>query len=149
MTPCFNKRELIVAMLSVTYVNSDHRQGKKVFMTGFPNTKINDIGSDRTDNSKGEDEEKFFVEKVIKMHVNKQGKEEFLVKWVGYPLSQATWEPFENLSGEEACEYLVIFYLYNQTTCTPKNLANFFFKDEEAMAMKEGKSNTTTSHVNL
>ena len=45
---------------------------------------------------------------VIKMRVNKKGKEEFLVKWVGYPLNEATWEPFENLSGEEACEYLVI-----------------------------------------
>ncbi len=104
-------------------------------MTGFPNRKINDIGSDRTDNSKGEDEEKFFLEKVIKMHINKKGKEEFLVKWVGYPLSQATWEPFEHLSGEEACEYLVIFYSYNKTPCLPKNLANFFIKDEEAMAI--------------
>ncbi len=41
------------------------------------------------------------------MQVSKKGKEEFLVKWAGYPLSQATWEPFENLSGEEACEYPV------------------------------------------
>ena len=118
-------------------------------MTGFPNRKINDAGSDRTDNSKGEDEEKFLVEKVIKMHVNKKGKEEFLVKWVGYPLSQATWEPLKIFLGEEACEYLVIFYSYNQTPCLPNTLVNFFFKDEEAMAMKEGKSNTTTSQVNL
>ncbi len=47
--------------------------------------------------------------KVIKMSVNKEGREEFLVKWVGYPLSEAAWEPFENLSGEEAREYQVIF----------------------------------------
>ncbi len=47
----------------------------------------------------------FFVEKVINMQVSKKGKEEFLVKWAGYPLSQATWEPFENLSREEACKY--------------------------------------------
>ena len=51
------------------------------------------------------------------MHVNKKGKEEFLAKWVGYPLSEATWEPFENLSGEEACDHLVILYSYNQTLC--------------------------------
>ena len=38
------------------------------------------------------------------MHVNKKGKEEFLGKWVGYLLSQATWELFEKFSGEEACE---------------------------------------------
>ena len=49
------------------------------------------------------------------MCVNKTGKEQFLVKWVGYPLNEATWEPFKNLSGEEACEYLVILYSYNQT----------------------------------
>ena len=42
------------------------------------NRKRNDKGSDRTDNSKGEDEEKSFVEKVIKMRMSKNGKEEFL-----------------------------------------------------------------------
>jgi len=89
---------------------------RQAFMKEFSDRKRNDIG-DRTDDIKGEDEENFFVEKVIKMRVNKRGKEEFLVKWVGYPLSEATWEPFENLSGEEACKYLVILYSYNQTLC--------------------------------
>ena len=42
------------------------------------------------------------------MHV-KVGREEFPVKWIDYTLSEATWEPFENLSGQEACEYLDIF----------------------------------------
>ena len=41
--------------------------------------------------------------------LTKRGGEEFLVKWVGYPLSEATWEPFDNLSGEEAREYQLIF----------------------------------------
>ncbi len=62
-------------------------------MKGLPDRKINDIESDRTDNSKVR-QEKFFVKKVIKMHVNKKGREEFLVKWVVYPLSETTWEPF-------------------------------------------------------
>jgi hypothetical protein len=74
---------------------------RKAFMKGLPDRKRDDLVSDRTDDIKGENEEKFFVEKVIRMHVNKKGKEEFLVKWVGYPLSQATWEPFDNLSGEK------------------------------------------------
>ena len=43
------------------------------------------------------------------MSVNKKGKEEFLAEGVGDPLSQAAWEPFENHSSEEACEYLDIF----------------------------------------
>jgi hypothetical protein len=92
---------------------------RQAFMKEFSDRKRNDIGSDRTDDIKGEDEENFFVERVIKMRVNKKGKEEFLVKWVGYPLNEATWEPFENLSGEEA------WYSYNQTTCPPKKSVLF------------------------
>jgi hypothetical protein len=121
---------------------------RQAFMKEFSDRKRNDIGSDRTDDIKGEDEEKFFVEKVIKMHVNKRGKEEFLVKWVGYPLSEATWEPFENLSGEEACEYLVILYSYNQDTLSTSLIwLTFLLKDEEAMALKGGKRSTNTSQV--
>ncbi len=63
----------------------------------------------QTADIKGEDHGEFYVKKVIKMCVNKEGRKEILVKWVGYPLSEATWEPFENLSGEEAREYQVIF----------------------------------------
>ncbi len=63
---------------------------------------------EQTADTKGGEDGEFYVEKVIKMRVNKVGMEEFLVKWAGYPLSEATWEPFENLSGEEACEYSVI-----------------------------------------
>ena len=59
------------------------------------------------------------------MCINKNGKEEFLVKWVGYTLSQATWGPFEILSGEEACEYLVIFIHTFRYLVYIKNLANF------------------------
>lgn len=104
-------------ILSVTYELVITDEERQAFMKEFSDRKRNDIGSDRTDDIKGEDEENFFVERVVKMRVNKKGKEEFLVKWVGYPLSEATWEPFENLSGEEACEYLVMLNSYNQTPC--------------------------------
>ncbi len=60
--------------------------------------------SEQTADIEGDNDEKFFVEKVIKMHVNKKGREEFLVKWAG-PLSEATWEPLENLTGKEACKH--------------------------------------------
>lgn len=79
---------------------------RKAFMKDFPDMKSNALATEATDNINQEEQENFFdVEKVIKMRVSKKGKEEFLVKWTGYPLSQATWEPFENLSGEEACKY--------------------------------------------
>ena len=66
------------------------------------------MSPEQTADTKGEEDGEFFVEKVIKMRVNKVGMEEFLVQWAGYPLSEATWEPFEHLSGEEAREYSVI-----------------------------------------
>ena len=62
--------------------------------------------SERTVNHK--EEENFFVEKVLKMHLNIKGEEEFLVKWLGYRLSKATWELFDHLSGVEACKYLFV-----------------------------------------
>lgn len=38
------------------------------------------------------------VEKIVATRVNKQGKNEYLVKWVGYDATQNTWEPEKNLS---------------------------------------------------
>ena len=38
---------------------------------------------EQTADIKGEDNGGFYVEKVIKMHVNKEGREEFLVNWLG------------------------------------------------------------------
>jgi hypothetical protein len=52
---------------------------RKAFMKGFHDRKSHDLVSDRTDDIKGEDEEKFFVEKEIKMRVNKEEEEDFLV----------------------------------------------------------------------
>ena len=69
---------------------------------------MNRMETDKPDDIKRGSDREYFVEKVIKMRV-KEGREEFLVKWIDYPLSEATWEPFENLSGQEACEYLDIF----------------------------------------
>ena len=71
---------------------------------------MNRLETDKADDIKRGSDGEYYVEKVIKMRV-KEGREEFLVKWIDYPLSEATWEPFENLSGQEACEYLDIFLL--------------------------------------
>ena len=69
---------------------------------------MNRMETDKPDDIKRGSDGEYYVEKVIKMRV-KEGREEFLVKWIDYPLSEATWEPFENLSVQEACEYLDIF----------------------------------------
>ena len=55
---------------------------------------INRMETDKPDDIKRGSDGKYYVEKVIKMRV-KEGREEFLVKWIDYPLSEATWEPFK------------------------------------------------------
>jgi hypothetical protein len=42
------------------------------------------------------EEEKFLVENILDERT-KQGKPEFLIKWLGYPEHEATWEPLEHL----------------------------------------------------
>ena len=64
---------------------------------------------EQTADTKGGEDGEFYVEKLIKMLVNKVGMEEFLVKWAGYPLSEASWEPFENFSGEWKHESILFF----------------------------------------
>jgi hypothetical protein len=44
-----------------------------------------------------EDHEEYEVEQLLD-HRNRKGKEEYLVKWVGYPEYDASWEPLANLS---------------------------------------------------
>ncbi len=71
-------------------------------MNGMETDKPNDI-------KRGSDGE-YYVEKVIKMRV-KEGREEFLVKWIDYPLSEATWEPFENLLARKHVSILIFLLL--------------------------------------
>jgi hypothetical protein len=53
--------------------------------------------------------EKFWVvEGIAKSRLNKRQKRvEYLVFWKGYPPEEATWEPWENLKGDDAVEALV------------------------------------------
>ncbi len=48
---------------------------------------MNGMETDKTDDINKESDGEYYVEKVIKMRVNK-GREEFLVKWIDYPLSE-------------------------------------------------------------
>ena len=80
------------------------------------------------------------------MRVIKEGREEFCVKWVVYPLSEATWEPFENLSGEEACKYQVIL-IHKFTKLIDIITKNILFKGEETLAMKKRGKGTVSCQV--
>lgn len=38
------------------------------------------------------------MEKLLKWKLDNRGRRKFLVKWEGYPLSEASWEPETNLN---------------------------------------------------
>jgi len=46
---------------------------------------------------------KYEVEKILEVKIKETGEREFLLKWKGYPVNQATWEPEKGL----ACDNLL------------------------------------------
>jgi len=52
--------------------------------------------SDSDAGSDGEPEEEYTVEKILDKRI-RGGKTEYLIKWEGYPDSENTWEPEDNL----------------------------------------------------
>ena len=105
---------------------------------------MNRMETDKPDDIKRGSDGKYYVEKVIKMRV-KEGREEFLEKLIDYPLSEATWEPFENLSGKEAGEYQVILIHTNSILVNIIALI-ILIKDEEALAIR-GENGKFSSKV--
>lgn len=52
--------------------------------------------ADKPAGEEEEEEEEYVVEKVVDMRI-RNGKKDYLLKWKGYPDSENTWEPEENL----------------------------------------------------
>ncbi|XP_049861332.1 uncharacterized protein LOC126355163 isoform X5 [Schistocerca gregaria] len=59
------------------------------------------VSSEETENGVNPDETSYEVEKIMEVHHKRNGKKEYLIHWRGYPHSQDTWEPEENLDCEE------------------------------------------------
>jgi hypothetical protein len=43
----------------------------------------------------------YIAEKILKLRLSGRGEREYLVKWQGYDVAESTWEPLENLLGNE------------------------------------------------
>ena len=51
------------------------------------------------------EEPEYTIDKIIKGRMKPNGIREFLIHWKGYPNSERTWEPYENLN-EAAKQYV-------------------------------------------
>jgi len=73
-------------------------------------------GSDTDSNL---DEEEFIVEKILRMRTTKKGKVQYLLKWKGFPDTENTWEPAENLECPDLIAAFMAEEKEKQQTSTP------------------------------
>jgi len=76
-------------------------------------------GSDTDSNL---DEEEFIVEKILRMRTTKKGKVQYLLKWKGFPDTENTWEPAENLECPDLIAAFMAEEKEKQQTSTPNEL---------------------------
>ena len=65
----------------------------------IPTIFIPDAGSDRNNGNGAEEEEErdYVVEKILQKKLDAKGRALYLIKWEGFPSSDNTWEPIQNL----------------------------------------------------
>lgn len=59
------------------------------------------IATDTTEESEHSVDHSYRVETILAEALDKQGRKKYLVKWEGYALHRATWEPRANFDTEE------------------------------------------------
>ncbi|KAF7194335.1 Chromo domain-containing protein 1 [Pseudocercospora fuligena] len=65
----------------------------------------------------------------------------YLIKWAGYPLSQSTWEPIDNIQGEEIMkQWSQHKQLVREGKVKPFNVDDFDAAVEEDLAIKDEKN---------
>lgn len=67
-------------------------------------TTMQNTGEEQVKEAKKDEEEEYVVSKILDHFRDKTGKDYYRIKWEGYPVSQATWEPEDHLNCNEIIE---------------------------------------------
>jgi hypothetical protein len=86
-----------------------------------------------------DDEKEYEVEELLRYRMNEDGDEFYLVKWLGFPVEEATWEPSNHLN--DNCSGLIEEFNSNATfTWHDDELSHLNEPGEAATAEKEEDS---------
>ena len=85
---------------------SRRRRGKEKEEEETTKATNNDVVLDDQEEDEADDEELFKVEKIVDSKVDKNGVSLYKTRWKGYSASDDTWEPTENVSGDNILVHL-------------------------------------------